>query len=147
MGWVADMVNKTQDLPLPEAWKTRLSHLQPQQNDAETEREALLVKIDILTAKNSELMQVANLDPAKQEGQLLEQEVAILHKIAKEIEFSAREIAEAFDINLPRAQYHLKRLLKHGYLVDFSTLGYHAYLLDRRGREYLLENKLMQPFE
>jgi DNA-binding transcriptional ArsR family regulator len=147
MGWVASIVNRTQDLPLPKAWKTRLNHRQSQHASTEAERDALLVKIDILTAKNNELMQVANLDPVQQASQLLPQEVEILEKVATEIEFSAREIAEAFDINLPRAQYHLKRLLKHGYLVDFTALGYHAYLLDRRGREYLLENKLTQPFE
>lgn len=143
MGWFADIVHKTQELPLPGALKERLSYKSKAHFDSDAERDNLLVKINILTAKNNELMRIANLDPAQQESQLVEQEVDILLKISRESEACAREIAGAFDINLARAEFHLKRLVKHAYLVDFTTLNYHTYLLDRRGREYLQDNDLV----
>ena len=136
MGRLANIVHKTQNLPLPGALKERLGYKTAADFNAEEERDDLLVKIDILTAKNNELMRIADLDPVDQDDQPDEQEVKILQKIARENESCAREIAGAFDINLARAEYHLSRLLEHAYLVDFTALSYHTYLLDRRGREY-----------
>ena len=143
MAWLADIVNKTRNLPLPGVLKERHRHKTKADFDTEAERDDLRVKIDILTAKNNELMRIANLDPAEQNDQLVDQERIILQKIARENEACAQEVAGAFDINLARAEYHWNRLLKHAYLIDFTTLNYHTYLLDRRGREYLKDHNLI----
>lgn len=142
MSWIANLANKTQQIPMPGMLKERLN-FNRRTHDG-TEQDELLVKIDILTAENSELMQVANLDAAQQENEISEEETKILLIIANENVESAREIAEALDISLARAKYRLMQLRVRRYLVDFTTLNYHAYLLDRRGRDYLTENGLHQ---
>ena len=140
MGWIANLASKTQELPIPGALKDRL-HL-GRRNLDDAERDKLLIKIDILTAKNTELMHVANLDTAQQENELSDEEAIILQTIARENVDSEREIADALDISLARAEYRLTRLLQKGYLVDFDTLNYHAHVLDKRGRDYLVDKGL-----
>ncbi len=140
MSWITDIASKTQEIPIPGVLKERLNF--KRRKHGGDERDELLVKIDILTARNNELMQVADLDAAQQENEISEEEVRILQKIANENVESAREIAEALNINLARAEYRLAQLQEHEYLVDFTTLNYHAYLLDHRGRDYLTENGL-----
>ena len=142
MGWIANLANKTQELHIPGALRDRLHIGRRSLDDAE--RDELLIKIDILTAKNSELMHVANLDSDQQENQLSDEEAMILQTIARENVESEREIADVLDISLARAEYRMTRLLQKGYLVDFDTLNYHAHVLDRRGRDYLLDKGLHQ---
>jgi DNA-binding CsgD family transcriptional regulator len=140
MGWISEIAHKTRTLPIPGALTDRL-HLKRHTHGA-AERDELLVKIDILTAKNNELKQIAHLDTAQQKNQVSKEEIEILRRIAEENVASAHEIADALDISLARAEYRLTQLLDHGYVVDNATLNYHAFLLDRRGREYLVENNL-----
>jgi biotin operon repressor len=140
MSWITDIAAKTQEIPIPGALKKRLNFKRRKHGGAE--QDELLVKIDILTARNNELMQVANLDAAQQANEISEEEVKILLKIANENVESAREISDELEITLARAEYRLAQLQEHGYLVDFTTLNYHAYLLDRRGRDYLEERGL-----
>lgn len=140
MGWISEIVHKTQTLPSPGALIDRL-HFKRHTHGA-AERDELLVKIDILTARNSELKQIAHLDTAQKENQVSEEEVKILRRIADENVASAHEIADALDISLARAEYRLTQLLDNGFVVENATLNYHAFLLDRRGREYLVENDL-----
>ncbi len=140
MGWIADLASKTQDLHIPGALKNRLHFSRRGHGDAE--RDELLIKIDILTATNNELIHVAKLDTAQQDDQLSDEEAMILQKIARENVESEHEIADALDISLARAEYRLSRLLQKGYLVDFVTLNYHAYVLDSRGRDYLVDKGL-----
>jgi type III secretory pathway component EscV len=140
MSWISKFAGKTQKLTISRALKTRLSFSRRTLGDAE--RDELLVKIDILTAKNSELMHVADLDAAQQKNELSDEEATILQKIAMENVESEREIADALDISLARAEYRMLRLLEKGYLVDFVTLDYHAYVLDRRGRDFLMDKGL-----
>ena len=140
MNWITNIAAKTQEIPIPGVLKERLNFKRRKHGGAD--QDELLVKIDILTARNNELMQVANLDAAQQENEIADEEVKILLKIANENVESAREISDALDINLARAEYRLTQLMEKGYLVDFTTLNYHAYLLDRRGRDYLEEHGL-----
>ena len=140
MGWIANLADKTQELPIPGAIRDRLHFGRRGLDDAA--RDELLIKIDILTAKNNELMHVANLDTAQQENQLSDEEAMILQTIARENVDSEHEIADALDISLARAEYRMTRLLQKGYLVDFLTLDYHAYVLDSRGRDYLVDKGL-----
>jgi predicted HTH transcriptional regulator len=140
MGWISEIAHKTQTLQIPGALTDRL-HFKRHTHGA-AERDELLVKIDILTAKNNELNQIAHLDTAQQKNEVSEEEIKILRRIAEENVASAHEIADALDISLARAEYRLTQLLDHGYVIDNSTLNYHAFLLDRRGREYLVENNL-----
>jgi len=140
MGWIANLASKTQELPIPGALRDRL-HLHRRSLD-DAERDKLLIKIDILTARNNELMHVADLDADQQENQLSDEEAMILQAIARENVESEHEIADALDISLARAEYRMTRLLQKGYLVDFATLNYHAHVLDKRGRDYLVDNGL-----
>jgi hypothetical protein len=142
---MSDIVHKTQEISLPPVLMRGRgrSHKSKAEFDAEAERADLLVRIDILTVKNNELMHIADLDPAEQEDQLVDQEVKILQKIYRENESCSREVAGAFNIELARAEFHLNRLLKHAFLIDFTALSYHAYMLDRRGREFLNDNDLI----
>jgi hypothetical protein len=140
MGWITNLANKTQELPIPGALKERLHFGRRSLDDAE--RDELLIKIDILTAKNSELMHVADLDTDQQENQLSDEEATILQTIARENVESEHEISDALDISLARAEYRMTRLLQKGYLVDFVTLNYHAHVLDNRGRDYVAEKQL-----
>jgi len=140
MSWISGITNKTRALPIPGALKDRLNFKRRKHDEAE--RDELLIKIDILTAKNNELIQVAHLDAAQQAGQISDEEVKILQIIAVENVASAHEIADALNISLARAEYRLTQLLESGYVIDQATLNYHAFLLDRRGREYLVENDL-----
>ncbi len=142
MGWIADLASKTQELHIPDALINRLPFSRRGLDDAE--RDELLIKIDILTATNNELMHVANLDAAQQDNQLSDEEAMILQTIARENVESEHEISDALDISLARAEYRLSRLLQKGYLVAFLTLDYHAYVLDSRGRDYLVDKGLHQ---
>ena len=137
MGLMADLKNKSQDFPLPGLLKERLNFQRGPKTDLESEREQLLAKIEILTARNRALLKIAELDPDQQEDQLSEPELDILRFIAKETEASAREVAEVFECKLARAEYLLMRLLEDSYLVDYRMLGRHSFLVDKRGRDYL----------
>ena len=140
MGWIANLASKTQGLPISGVLRDRLHIGRRSLDDAE--RDELLIKIDILTAKNTELMHVADLDANQQENQLSDEEATILQTIARENVESEHEISDALDISLARAEYRMTRLLQKGYLVDLVTLNYHAHVLDNRGRDYLTEKGL-----
>jgi ATP/maltotriose-dependent transcriptional regulator MalT len=142
MGWISRITNKQWELPLSGTLKDRLSF--GRRRLGNEERDELLVKIDILTSKNNELLQIAEIDPAQSENQLSDEEAMILKCVARENVESEREIADELDINLARAKYRMARLLQKGYLVDYVTLNYHAYVLDRRGRDYLVDKGLHQ---
>lgn len=137
MGLIADLKIKSHDFPLPGILKERLNFHRDNKTDLECEREQLLAKIEILTARNRALLKIAELDPDQQEDQVSEPEVEILRFIAKETEASAREVCEVFECKLARAEYLLMRLLENSYLVEYRILGRHSFLLDKRGRDYL----------
>lgn len=137
MGLIADLKTKSHDFPLPGLLKERLKFNRGNKSDLESEREELLAKIEILTARNRALLKIAEMDPDQQEDQLSDPELGILRFIEKETEASAREVCEEFDCKLARAEYLLARLLEHSYLVDYRVLGRHSFLLDQRGRDYL----------
>ena len=138
MSWLADIAKKTQDIPIPSMLSDRLSRKTSKYTDAE--RDDLLVKIEILTARNSQLKDAANVESTQQEGQLAEEEIAILKTLAVEDEASAHQVAKAFNFSLARAHYHLKRLAELEYLASNTALERQAYFLDQRGREYLAAN-------
>lgn len=138
MNWLNDLAKKTQANPFAGFMSGRL-HGKPRKYSDE-ERDELLVKIDILTARNNSLLNVANIDETQQEGQIFDDEINILKILAAEDEASAYQIAQAFDFSLARAQYHLTRLSEMQFLVSNTALGRQAYLLDQRGREYLAAN-------
>ena len=138
MSWLTDIAKKTQDIPVASMLSERLSRKPSKHTDAE--REELLVKIEILTARNNKLQDAANVDTTQQENQLAEEEIAILKTLAYEDEASAHQIAKAFNFSLARAQYHLKRLDELEYLASITALERQAYFLDQRGREYLAAN-------
>lgn len=137
MGLIADLKNKSQDIPLPGLLKEPLIFLRRNKTDLEREREELLTKIEILTARNRALAKIAEIDPDQQDDQLSEPELAILRFVAKQVEASAAEVSDALGCNPARAEYLLSRLLENDYLVDSQLLGRHSYLVDRRGRDYL----------
>lgn len=139
MRLLSELISKTQNVPIPALLKERLRIPRRNERESDLEREALLVKIEKLTASNKALMEVAELDPNQQVDQLSNQEIDILKLIHTETVVSAREISDAFDFNLARAEYLLSGLLENGYLVDSNLLGRHSYLLDSRSRTYLAE--------
>ena len=138
MSWLEDIAKKTQNMPIANLLSDRLSRKSSKYTDAE--RDELLVKIEILSARNDKSQDAANVDTTQQEGQLSEEEINILKTLAYEEEASSHQIAKAFNFSLARAQYHLTRLAELGYLVSSTTLERQAYLLDQRGREYLAAN-------
>ena len=138
MSWLNDIARKTQDIPIAGVLRGRMIR-KPQKN-TNTERDELLVKIEILTARNDKLQDVANIEATQQVNGLAEEEVGILKVLANEDEASAYQIARAFDFSLARAQYHLTRLAELQYVVSITALERRAYLLDQRGREYLAAN-------
>jgi len=138
MSWLADIAKKTQDIPIANLLSDRLGRKPSKQTDAE--RDELLVKIEILTARNNKLQDVGNIDATQMESQLSEEEVTILQTIASEDEASDYQIAAAFDYSLARAQYHLTRRCENQYLVCNTTLERQSYLLDKRGHDFLAAN-------
>jgi predicted HTH transcriptional regulator len=138
MSWLTDIAKKTQDIPVASKLHDRLSRKPSKYTDAE--RDELLVKIEILTAQNSKLQNAENVETTQQEGQLAEEEIAILNTLAYEDEASAHQIAKAFNFSLARAHYHLKRLTELEYLASNTVLERQGYFLDQRGREYLAAN-------
>jgi len=138
MSWLAEIAKKTQDIPIPTVLRDRLNRKPRKYTDAE--RDELLVKIEILTARNDKLQDVANIETTQQLNGLAEEEVNILKILADEDEASAHQIAQAFDFSLARAQYHLTRLSEMQYLVSNTALERKAYFLDQRAREYLAAN-------
>ena len=138
MNWLNNLAKNTQGSPISGILSARL-HGKPRKYSDE-ERDQLLVKIDILTARNNTLLNVANIDEIQQEGQISDDEVNILKILAVEDEASAHQIAQAFDLSLARAQYHLTRLSEMQFLVSNTAMGRQAYLLDQRGRNYLAAN-------
>lgn len=139
MGLFAELIHKTQQVPLPVLLKERLKIPVRNKGDSELEREALLVRIEKLTASNKALMEVAELDADPNADKLTDQELEIVKMIGEETVVSAREISEAFGYNLARAEYLLSGLMENGYIVDSLMLGRHSYLLDSRSRAYLEE--------
>ena len=139
MSLISEIISKTQQMPIPLLLKERLRITPREKNVSDIEHEALLVKIEKLTASNKALMEVAELDPNQQADQLSDQEVDILKLIRKETVVSAREVCEAFNYNFARAEYLLAGLLENKYLVDSNLLGRHSFLLDSRGKAYLAE--------
>ncbi len=138
MSWLADIAKKTQDTPIANLLSDRLGRKPSKRTD--TERDELLVKIEILTARNNNLQDVGNIGATQIESQLSEEEVTILETLAYEDEASVHQIAKAFDFSLARAQYHLTRLVEMQYLVSSTALERQAYLLSQRGRKYLAAN-------
>ena len=140
MSWLTDIAKKTQDMPIP-SLLSGLGNRKPQKY-IDAERDELLVKIEILTARNDKLEDVANIKATQHVNGLAEEEVTILKILASEDEASAHQIARAFEFSLARAQYHLMRLAELQYVVSITTMERQTYLLDQRGREYLAANHL-----
>ena len=138
MSWLTDIAKKTQDIPIAAALSGRIHRKLSSYSDAE--RDELLVKIEILTARNAKLRDVANIDATQQVDGLAEEEVSILKILDSEDEASAHQIARAFDFSLARTQYHLTRLAELQYVVSITAMERRAYFLDTRGREYLAAN-------
>ena len=138
MSWLAEIAKKTQDIPIAGALSGRLNRKLSRLPDAE--RDELLVKIEILSARNDKLRDVANVEATQQVNGLAEEEVSILKILASEDEASAHQIARAFNFSMARAQYHLTRLVELQYVLSVTTLERRSYLLDRRGHEYLAAN-------
>jgi Fic family protein len=139
MSWLSHIVKKTQDMPIANVLGG-LGNRKPQKY-TDAERDELLVKIEILTARNDKLQDVANITATQQVNGLAEEEVSILKVLASEDEASAHQIARAFEFSLARAQYHLTRLAELQYVVSITAMERRAYLLDQRGREYLAANQ------
>ena len=140
MSWLSDIAKKTHDMPIASVL-SGLGNRKPQKY-TDAERDELLVKIEILTARNDKLQDVTNIKTTQQVNGLAEEEVSILKILASEDEASAHQIAQAFEFSLARAQYHLMRLAELQYVVSITALERRAYLLDQRGREYLAANHL-----
>ena len=138
MSWLNEIAKKTQDIPIASALSGRLKRNSQKHTDAE--RDELLVKIEILTARNDKLQDVGNIEATQQLNGLAEEEVNILKILASEDEASAHQIARAFDFSLARTQYHLTRLTELRYVISNTALERQAYFLDQRGREYLAAN-------
>ena len=138
MSWLNEIAKKTQDIPIASALSGRLKRKSQKYTDGE--RDELLVKIEILTARNDKLQDVANIEATQQVNGLADEEVNILKILANEDEASAHQIARAFDFSLARAQYHLARLTELQYVISSTALERQAYFLDQRGREYLAAN-------
>ena len=138
MSWLTDIAKKTQDIPIASALSGRLNR-KPSRYSA-ADRDELLVKIEILTARNDKLQDAANVEATQQVNGLAEEEVSILKILASEDEASAHQIARAFDFSLARTLYHLTRLTELQYVVSITALERRAYFLDQRGREYLAAN-------
>jgi Fic family protein len=138
MSWLNEIAKKTQDIPIASALSGRLKRKSQKYTDAE--RDELLVKIEILTARNDKLQDVANIESTQQVNGLADEEVNILKILANEDEASAHQIARAFDFSLARAQYHLTRLTELQYVISSTALERQSYFLDQRGREYLAAN-------
>lgn len=140
MGFLTDIKARAQEIPIPELLKGKFPAALRKRNDADIEREELLVRIEVLTARCQELMEIADLNPDNDADDLTDQEVHILKYLADDFEVSGREVAEKFGYKLARAEYLLARMMENGYLVDSVLLGRHSYLLDNRGRQYLLNH-------
>lgn len=137
MGLLADIKSISREIPLPTQLKGKIKLPRRRRRDADIEREELLVRIEELTAKNQALLKVAELDATDLEDTLSDQENSILQLLEYSNEASAREVAEALDFSLARAEYLLAHLKDKQYLVDSELLGRHSYLLDERGRASL----------
>lgn len=138
MGLLADIKTISQEIPLPALLQGKIRLPRRRRRDADVEREALLFRIEALTAKNQALLKLAELDTADLEDTLSDQEINILELLERTNEASAREVAEALGFSFARAEYLLAHLKENQYLVDSEMLGRHSYLLDDRGRESLL---------
>jgi hypothetical protein len=135
MTWLAELAKKTQDIPIAGALSDRLQRKSSKYS--EKERDDLLVKIEILTARNTRLQSGSDTGSVPLDNQLSEEEICILKTLDAENEGTAHQVAQAFDFSLARAQYHLTRLAEMQYLVSNTALERTAYMLDKRGREYL----------
>ena len=140
MGLIADLRNKSEDLPLPILLKQRFSFFSRSRSDLEREREELLARIEILTARNEALLKIAELDPHDLADELTDPELEILEFVANQMEASAGEVCDALECKPARAEYLLTRLLEKDFLVDSQLLGRHSYVANKRGRDYLEHN-------
>lgn len=137
MGLIADLKNKSQDIPLPGLLKERLEILKRIEKIPDSERDGLLAKLEILTASDSKLSQIIDINADKPSEPPSESELEVLSFVATQMESSAREVADALGCDLATAEDRLTQLVKKDCLVDSQLLGRHSYLANQRGRDYI----------
>lgn len=143
MGWMKDLFDKSQEIPMSGVLRERLGYLQQRYDDLEAERDKLLGQVRELKAKANIPVFASRPEPAQTQNKLSDEEVQILQLIAEADEAGVEDIARTLQLNKARAEFLLIRLEDTSYLRDSWGMGYHSFLMDQRGREYLINNDLI----
>ena len=149
MGWIADIVEKTQEIPISGVLRERLAYAEQRHSDLQVERDKLAeelnkltVRIESLESENTQLRKpVAG--NQQQEFEVSDIDEQILIYISDRDEVESAEVAGVLQIAQAKADYYLTGLLENEYLIDSFGMGYQTYSLDQRGRAHLVENGLI----
>ncbi len=140
MGWIADLISKSQEIPISGVLKERLDYTQQKYDDLEAEKNALAEQVEQLSVENADLRAAIRPSADAQPDYEITDEISqILQQVNRLEDPLAEDIARSMQLAPARAEYHLKNLLEHGYLRDMWYDPGQHFRLSQRGREYLIE--------
>jgi len=134
MGIITDILK---ELPLNAVLRDKLQELERKYGALEVENAKLKEENQELKTKLKELTIT---------GKLSEPEVKILLLLSSSNrELTAEMIASELGLNLTKTKYYLERMYKkYVYSHDYSSGRPSEYYLIQKGREYLIENNLIE---
>jgi predicted ArsR family transcriptional regulator len=134
MGIITDILK---ELPLNAVLRDKLQDLERKYGALEVENAKLKEENQELKTKLKELTIT---------GKLSEPEVKILLLLSSSNrELTAEMIASELGLNLTKTKYYLERMYKkYVYSHDYSSGRPSEYYLIQKGREYLIENNLIE---
>ena len=125
------------DIPLSAVLRERLQELEKKHSELETENTKLKEENQKLKSRLEELAKT---------DELSENETKILMLLSScEQKLTAAQIAESLCLSLTKTEYYLKRMWnKYVYSNSYTTDRPSVYYLFQKGREYLVENDLIE---
>ncbi len=134
MGFILDILK---DIPVNAVLRDKLQQLEKKYEELEAENTQLKGENQRLKSKVKELTS---------SEELCEIEVKILKLLSSHgLELTAEMIASILGLNLTKTEYYLERMWKqYVYSHDYSNERPSEYYLAQKGREYLVENDLIE---
>jgi len=123
-------------------FKEEAAAIERRNSTLETENENLKRAFDAVTKERDQLR--ADLARITKSDEIDQTEKDLLQALTKMSEVNARTLANHVGTDLVRAEYYLQKLEQDGYIYGQHFLGGASlYSLDHRGREFLIQNRLI----
>jgi predicted nuclease with TOPRIM domain len=134
MGIITDILK---EIPLSAVLREKLQKLEKKYSELETENTKLKEENQKLKSRLEEMTKTSELS---------ENEIKILILLSScEHKLTATQIAGVINLSLTKTKYYLERMWKkYVYSSDYYTDRPSEYYLLQKGREYLVENDLIE---